>query len=323
MVDVNVKVPALEKLLDVAASGIGAVAGPMLAPYIARQEARAKLIEAKAEADSLRLIAEAQADARKALSVPDDIVKRTLEITRQQITQRVEFQEKKRQRNIAAAVAEAASELGDQTVNDAEPDHDWTARFFEYVQDVSSEDIRRIWAKILAGEVQSPGGVSLRTLSILRNMSRQEAKLFAEAMRYRIDDYILKKLSLRSSRKLNAHDLTFRFENMGLFYSPINARPGRSISLGKTGTCRLVNADHILFLEGKPNRSVDVDDKVILKAPAMELARFCDAKSDMTYLRQFAKHLFRAGCELSIAPIESVLSDGYHYDVVKLRRVEP
>ena len=30
--DVNIKVPALEKLLDYAASGIGSVAGPMLAP---------------------------------------------------------------------------------------------------------------------------------------------------------------------------------------------------------------------------------------------------------------------------------------------------
>ena len=41
MVDVNVKVPALEKLLDYTASGIGAVAGPMLAPWKARKEAEA------------------------------------------------------------------------------------------------------------------------------------------------------------------------------------------------------------------------------------------------------------------------------------------
>ena len=32
MVDVNVKVPALEKLVDYTASGIGAVAGPMQKP---------------------------------------------------------------------------------------------------------------------------------------------------------------------------------------------------------------------------------------------------------------------------------------------------
>ena len=73
MVDVNPKVPALEKLVDYAASGIGVVAGPMLAPWRARQEAKAKLIGVQAEADSLRLIADAQADARRSLAVPYDV----------------------------------------------------------------------------------------------------------------------------------------------------------------------------------------------------------------------------------------------------------
>ena len=52
MVDVNitVKVPAFEKLVDVVASGIGAVAGPILAPWMARQDAKAKLIEVGAQA---------------------------------------------------------------------------------------------------------------------------------------------------------------------------------------------------------------------------------------------------------------------------------
>lgn len=319
--DITVKVPGLNKLLDYTASGIGAVAAPMLAPYVSRQQAKAKLIEAKAEADSLRLIAQAQADARKAMVAPGDTAKGTLKITREQITQRLEFQEQKRQRNIAATVAEAAAELGDKTVSDHEPDHDWTARFFGYVQDVSSADIRRIWAKILAGEVQCPGGVSLRTLSILRNMPRREAELFTEAMRYRIDDFILRKYCLKSSNALTSHDLYFTFENMGLFYSPIAARPARSISLGNTGITEMVNADHILFLKGKPNRSVDVDDKVVLKTPALELAPFCGSKPDMTYLRLFAEHLASKECSLAIAPIEETTPDGYRFDHGKIRQV--
>ena len=55
MVDVNITVSAFEKLVDYAASGIGAVAGSMLAPWMAKQQATAKFIEAKAQADSLRL----------------------------------------------------------------------------------------------------------------------------------------------------------------------------------------------------------------------------------------------------------------------------
>lgn len=318
----NITVSAFEKLVDYAASGIGAVAGSMLAPWMAKQQAKAKSIEAKAQADSLRLIAQAQADARQALVAPNDTTTGTLKITREQITQRLEFQEHKRQQNIAAAVEEAAHELDDEEVHDHEPDHDWTARFFEYVQDVSEDDVRKIWARILAGEVRSPGSVSLRTLSILRNMSRREAELFKEAMRYRIDDYILQKLCLKSSNKLTSHNLYFTFEDMGLFYSPINARPPRSISLGKNGTTDMVNADHILFLKGKPNTLVDVNGKVVLKATAMELAPFCDSKSDPTYLRHFARHLAGKNCTLSTAPIEKTTADGYHFDHRKIRIVE-
>ena len=45
MVDVNLEVPALERLADCAASGIGAVAGRMSAPCKARNEAEAGLIQ--------------------------------------------------------------------------------------------------------------------------------------------------------------------------------------------------------------------------------------------------------------------------------------
>ena len=78
MVDVSIKVPALEKLVDYTASGIGAVAGPMVATWKANKEAEAKRItaqadadaqitKAKADADTLQIIADAQSKARSLL----------------------------------------------------------------------------------------------------------------------------------------------------------------------------------------------------------------------------------------------------------------
>ena len=322
--NVDVKVPALEKLLDYTASGIGAVATPLLAPYVARQQAKARLIEAKAEADSLRLIADAQADARRALLASDDGAGGTLEITQAQITQRLEFQEHKRHRNIASAVRDAATALGGETVVDQEPDHDWTARFFECVQDVSTEDVRIVWARILAGEVRSPGGVSMHTLSILRNLSSRQANLFAEAMRYRIDDFIVKDACLRASDVLTDYDLTFGFEDLRLFRSPINARPARHLSLGKDGAKAYVNADHILFLEGIKGQSLAIEGNVVLKPPAMEIARFCNPKANFRFLAELAKRLAAKDCVLKAAPIESTSNDGnYTYLKNKIRVIEP
>ena len=325
MVDVNitVQVPAFEKLVAVVASGIGAVAGPILAPWMARQDAKAKHIEAGAQADSLQAIAQAQASARQALTVPG-ATSGTVEITREQIVQRLEFQEQKRQRNIASVVRQAAEELGDEEVSAEEPDHDWTARFFEYVQDVSEEDVQRIWARILAGEVRTPGRVSLRTLSLLRNMSPLEAQLFAEAMRYVIGDFIVYKLCVESSSKLSWNDFNYRFVDMGLFYSTVTVRPPRRFSVGSKGIARLVNADHILILRGRPNRSIDDDDdKAVLKRPAVELSSFCEAKSDPIYLRHIAKRLASKDCTLHAVPIEETTPEGHLFDRQKVRAVEP
>ncbi len=175
--NVTVRVPAAEKLLDYAASGIGSIAGSMLASWQARQQVKARLIEAQGEADSLRMIAEAQSKARAILVAPEASVEGELSIG-DTVSQRIQFQEEKRQQNIASVVAQAAQNLGDDDVPDHEPDHDWTARFFDEVQDISSEEMQALWAKILAGEVQRPGSTSIRTLSVLRNLDQQTARLF-------------------------------------------------------------------------------------------------------------------------------------------------
>jgi hypothetical protein len=186
--EIKVSIPAAEKLLDYTASGVGAVAGPMLAPWAAKKNAEAKAIEARSEADAaetaargqataIEIIAAAQREARQMLVPPDSSVSGQLEIA-EIVSQRLQFQESKRHSNIAAVVRRTHAALGDSEVEDHEPDHDWTARFFADVQDVSSEDMQRLWAQVLAREVQEPGHTSLKTHSILRNLDRGVATRF-------------------------------------------------------------------------------------------------------------------------------------------------
>ena len=175
--EINLNIPAIEKLLDYTASGIGSIAGPYLAPWKARQEAKSKLIVAEGDATILTLQAKAQAQARDMLISQDTNVTGELTIANA-VEQRIQFQEQKRQINIKSVVQQAADQLGDKKVTDSEPDHDWTARFFNEVQDVSSEEMQSLWAKVLAGEVQRPGSTSIRTLGILKNLDRNTAQLF-------------------------------------------------------------------------------------------------------------------------------------------------
>ena len=323
-VDVTIKIPALDKLLDIAASGIGSVAGPMLAPWAARRAAETKRIESQAEGDSLLTIAIAQSEARAALVGQTGQTRGALTITSEQIAQRLDFQEQKRQSNIAAVVNEAAEDLGTEEVGDHELDHDWIARFFGYVQDVSSAEVRKLWAKILAGEVRSPGAVSIRTLSILRNMSRDEALLFAEAMQYRINDFILQKACLKLSQKLTQHHFLFLFEELGLFYSTVNVRPASSIATGREGKTTLMTADLLLFVAGPKNRIIIKDaDMVRLKPMGLELAAVCEVKSNPEFVRSFAQHLEKKACALHMTPILERTEEGVKYDQNAIRPVSP
>ena len=193
-------VSGISKLADYAASGIGSVAGPMLASWKARREANAKLIAAKGEMEAQRILAEgqahtiqiiarAQADARATLVSPDATVQGQLDFG-EAVNQRIQFQEEKRQSNIMAVVQKAALEIGEKEVQDHEVDHDWTARFFNDVQDVSSEEMQRLWAKILAGEVEKPGSTSFKAMDILKGLDQTTAILFRTLCSARMTPHI-------------------------------------------------------------------------------------------------------------------------------------
>ena len=272
----------------------------------------------------MRIIAQAQGDAMQILSRGSESV--PLETTTDQTAQRLEYQERKRQCNLVSVVSQAAEDLGGEEVPDQEPDHDWIARYFEYVKDVTEKDVQELWAKILAGTVRSPGSVSLRTLSMLRDMSSIEAKTFKEAMRYRIEDFIYWEFCVQSSDVLTYDDLNYRFFDMGLFYSTMGERPPRSLRLDQDGEGAYVIADRAIFLRGQPNRKMDDDgNKAVLKPTALELARLSDGEVDWGYLRRIAKSLHDspAKCTMQAARLVQASSDSFTYDSRTLEAVDP
>ena len=149
----------------------------MLAPWRARREGQAEVIFAEARAKVLLIESEAHRKARDYL-VPEGARHVSQLDFGSLVRERVEYQEQKRLGNIHAVTAKAAAMLEGTQVEDAEPDHDWTARFFSDVQDVSSEQLQELWAKVLSGEVERAGRTSLRTLGILKDVDARTAELF-------------------------------------------------------------------------------------------------------------------------------------------------
>ena len=168
LVTININGKPLEKLIDVVSKGIGT----LYRPRKIRQEADAqayaiKVLEnAKAMAGSETMLIEAE--------------------TIERIGQRMVAQEIRRQNNIDTVVEKAAEDLKGKQVSEESVDEDWATRFFDIVQDVSKDEMRALWAKILAKEIEKPSSCSIRTLEILRNISFKEAELFKK-----LADYVL------------------------------------------------------------------------------------------------------------------------------------
>lgn len=80
--------------------------------------------------------------------------------------------------NVLGATADEVRYLDDNTVSDAPVDDDWLTRFFHIARDINSEEMQFVWGKILAGEIKQPGSFSLRTLDVIRNITKQDAEVF-------------------------------------------------------------------------------------------------------------------------------------------------
>lgn len=64
------------------------------------------------------------------------------------------------------------------------------SRWRKEVESVDDRDVRNMWTSILTDEIKKPGSISLRTLDVLRNMSRQEAEIFQKVVQGAIMELI-------------------------------------------------------------------------------------------------------------------------------------
>lgn len=86
---------------------------------------------------------------------------------------------------------DAASQTrDDETVSDQEVDDTWFARWRDGAEDVSTEELQELWAKVLAGEVKQPGSFSLHTVDFLRRLSKEDAEDLQRVAPFVINNWI-------------------------------------------------------------------------------------------------------------------------------------
>ena len=183
-IEINLSSRTLEMLLKYAKDMIEATAGAWTEPWRANQKADALRTLAQAEADQLIIVSKGQSRAIETILGITTGENKTVELTTSTGNHSITSQGQKRFSNIRKTLIRTARQLEEVEVEQHQPDPDWSASFALSVQDVSSEKLQDWWSKILTGEIQNPGKTSLRTLSVLKDMSQQDALTFEETANY-------------------------------------------------------------------------------------------------------------------------------------------
>lgn len=93
--------------------------------------------------------------------------------------------------NVGEILAKAEQHFSpDEEVSNEPVDKDWMNRFLDIAETISDDEMRDLWARVLAGEVKRPTTYSLRTLDVLRNITKTEAELIVKSSNYIVGNSI-------------------------------------------------------------------------------------------------------------------------------------
>jgi hypothetical protein len=287
----------LEKLIDVVSQGIGTIYKP-----------RAIRKEAEAKAYEIELIERAKS---RALAEGKEIEAETID----RIQERFLYKELRKQENIDNISQIAAQRLSQEdTVSEEQVDADWTTRFFNIAEDISDEEMQQLWGRILAGEVKQPKSYSLRTLELLKNLSRREAEVFSRASNFVIVSHNSPFLFRGESEDmLDRHNLSFEdrllLTETGLLQSENNI----------ARTIRQNNIDSLIYFQSgrfiikvlkKANTSENKIEIFRFTKIGEELLKLIDPNPSENYIKEFCFKLEELGLEVEYAFILSRNFDG-------------
>ena len=146
-----------DTLIKKVSAAVGGVFEPWQIKRVAKAEAEASLIKANSEIEIT------------------DLHRRAMH--------RFVEEEANRQENMEEIIKKALPQLK----NESDPnvmDDDWVTNFFDKSRIVSDSEMQDLWARVLAGESNTPGTYSKRTVNFLGDLDKKDAELFLALCSY-------------------------------------------------------------------------------------------------------------------------------------------
>lgn len=268
---------------------------------------------AKAKAEEIVIIAEAEKKKNDILKAAQSQLNNASKDDLEAVVSRIVGKELNRQKNIDSIAQIAFDDLRKaKIISNQKVETDWLSRFFNYVKDVSAEELRYTWGKILSQEIQSPGSYSLRTLNVISCLSKKEADLFTK-----LGDYILisstSSFLIRKGHKILGSDLTY--EEILILMECGFIKETHNLSLDyefdKKQNLGFRYQDLVIIIEkgeGVLNFSIPIYQ---LTTAGTEIYNILKVQKKLSYIREVATYLnndkLRLGCSKLISMKDGII----------------
>jgi uncharacterized repeat protein (TIGR03899 family) len=334
------KILPIDKLIDV----ISSVTGRLSKPYFDRKDIDTKAYEIKklsearalAKADEMKIISQAINDnfaitggieyneSGVVITSPKELTNQNAYIelstpTLEERTQsRLNHREAQKQLNLESVTAYAAEQLkNEQPVTDEPIDEDWKTRFFNIAEEVSNDEMQALWGRILAGEIVKPKSYSLRTLELLRNLSKEEAECFIKfgqlaitsntasfILNFKNEKLLEEKYQLNFGDRLLLEELGLLTANdLQFLVQETKEQKGKSVfTIGNV--CVVEKEENI------PQQKIQV---LVFTKIGQQLLQLIETKPDLDYIQLLASKIRRKGVNVKYANILEIKDGQIHH----------
>lgn len=236
-------------------------------------------IKKNAKAESYASIIKAKTDAEVAL------IKIQGE---EKVAQYLLSRNKQKLENVESIISKAEKQfIPNEPVSDKPVDHDWMNRFLNIAEEISDEDMRNLWAQVLAGEVKKPQSYSLRTLEVLRNMTKSEADLVVKSSKFLLflDSLSKDDFALEIKDEILLEDIGIVCgEEIVITYK---IKKDEKLSL-------LLNPWHLINIYGPNGLTFKLKQKKLTKA-GTEIMQLIQQQDDSMFISNLTKSLKKQG----------------------------
>jgi len=226
---------------------------------------------ATAEAEAQRIQEESQIEI-------DDLHRRAL--------RRFLHEEAKKQKNIEAITQKALPDVNEKATPE-NIEEDWITNFFDKCRLISDSEMQGLWARVLAGEANSPNTYSKRTVNFLSSLDKGDAELFTKLCKFgwRINDTFFPLIYDIELNLFEKNGISFstliHLDSIGLIQ--LRHLTGFQISLPKIVDTLYHGESTRLEFQKESENQLDIG-KVMLTQIGQELAPICGASANQEFL---------------------------------------